>query len=276
MTRPVTPMLAITAPRLTWPTGGMWVQPKFDGLRCIVDPVAGPMLRSGEPVPCPAVRAALADAALIGLDGELTAPGGLEAAQSAFTGQGAPPAGWRFTAFDDLTAFSQPFARRLEKLRSRAAGLPPFALISPARHAATAADAAEAFAAVVADHRAQDPARDLDGLILRNPRFAYREGRASAHRAELVKIKPMDEGETPILDVAARHDDPDALASVMIHAAGRDQWVPAGLPRAEARRLWSERDGVIGRPAVIRCWGRTGRGALRHAVAVAVRRDLAT
>lgn len=275
MTRPVTPMLATTAPRLTWPQGGLWVQPKFDGLRCIVDPVAGPMLRSGETVPCPAVHAALSDPALIGLDGELTAPGGLEAAQSAFTGQGAPPAEWRFTAFDDLTAFSQPFSRRLERLRSRADRLPPVALISPARHAGTAAEAAEAFAAVVADHRAQDPSRDLDGLILRNPRFAYREGRASAHRAELVKIKPMDEGEAPILDVARRHDDPAALGSLMIHADGRDQWVPAGLPRDAARRLWRERAAIVGRPAVVRWWGRTGRGALRNAVAVAVRRDLA-
>jgi len=266
-------MLAVTAPHLRWPKGGLWVQPKFDGVRCVIDPVAGPMLRSGAPVPCPAVREALSDPRLIGLDGELTAPGGLESAQSAFMGQAAPPQGWRFTAFDDLKAFSRPFSARLASLQRRADRLPTFASISPTRFAATAALAVDVFAAVAGE--ALDTGRALDGLILRSPLHPYREGMASVFRAELVKIKPMDEGEAAILDVSARRDDPAALGAVQLaHGAGRT-WAPVAMPRALARALWSDRDGLPGRPAVVRWWGMTSRGAPRNAVAVAIRRDLA-
>lgn len=269
------PMLAVASPSLKWPKGGFWVQPKFDGLRCLVDPVAGPILRSGAPVPCPAVREALSDPRLVGLDGELTAPGGLEAAQSAFTRQAAPPKGWRFTAFDDLTAFSRPYAARLDRLRARAEGLPAFALISPARHAPTAAAAPQAFADVVCDQLAQDPSRELDGLILRSPLWGYREGKASAWRGELLKVKPMSEGEAPIIDLAARRDDPDALGAVCVEMSGRKVWAPAGLRRGDARLLWACRDSLHLAPAVIRWWGRTATGDLRNPVMSALRRDLA-
>ena len=267
-------MLASTPSALTWPRSGFWVQPKFDGLRCLIDPVNGPITRSGAPLPCPSVRAALSDPRLAGLDGELTAVGGLEAAQSAFMGQGAPPQGWRFTAFDDLKSYSRPFEARLRSLRAQEAGLPTFALVSPARFAASAGDAAEAFAAVVADHRAQDASRALDGMILRSPDHPYREGSTTAHRAECVKMKPMSESEAPILDVAARHDDRRAIGSVLVAMPRGGAWVPAGLRRPDARRLWEERYDLEGQRAVIRRWGATARGSPRHAIAVAIRRDL--
>lgn len=275
MTLPVRPMLAVTAPTLKWPRSGFWVQPKFDGVGCLIDPALGPVTLSGQPIPCPAVRDALSHRALIGLHGELTAPGGLEAAQSAFMGSGQPPADWRFTAFDDLTAFSRPFEQRLARLRSKDDRLPDFALISPARHAATAAEAPEAFAAVVADQTAQDGRRHLDGLILRSPEQPYREGRASAYRGEAIKLKPSDEGEAEVLDVSARRDDQTAVGALQVRSAAGAVWVPAALPRDAARALWAERDSLPGRPATLRWWGLTSRGGLRNAIAVSIRRDRA-
>jgi ATP-dependent DNA ligase len=275
MTPTIRPMLASTPERLDWPRGGLWVQPKYDGLRCLIDPEAGPVLRSGEPIPCPEVREALSDPRMVGFDGELTAPGGLEAAQSTFTSQSTPPEGWRFTAFDDVTAFSQPFAVRLARLRAREAALPACALISPARFAATAGEAAEAFAAVVSDHREQDTRRSLDGLILRSPIRAYREGRTTAFRGEAMKLKPASEGEAFILDLTVRRDDRSAIGSIMVQVGTDAMWVPLAMPRDAARRLHRERDRTVGRQAVLRWWGITAKGKPRSAFAVAIRRDLA-
>lgn len=273
-TAPIRPMLAVTADYLAaWPAEGFWVQPKFDGLRCIVDPVLGPRLRSGEPIPNPHVRALLQDPAVRGLDGELCAPGGLEAAQSAFMGAGPPPEGWRFHAFDDLAAFSAPFTARLERLRRRR--LPPWAAAAPARRARAPDDCAAAFAGVLADLRAIDPATTVDGVILRNPARPYREGRASAHRGELIKVKPFDEAEAWLADVRARDDDGAALGAVQVQFGGQGLWAPVAMPRALARDLWAQRDALEGQAVTLRWWGLTGTGRPRHAIAVAIRRDCA-
>lgn len=279
MPRPLRPMLAVEAPRLTWGPDGFWVQPKFDGLRCLIDPTAGPVLRSGGAVHNPRVREVLSDPALAGLDGELTAPGGLEAAQSAFTSNRPPPAGWTFTAFDDASSPALAFAERLQRLRQRLAHLPAHVRAhvrpSPAQLASREVDAQGAFAAVITAMQAEGTPRALDGLILRRSGAAYHEGKASAFRGELIKLKPMSEGECPVLDLSARPDAPDCLGAVQVRHGGATVWAPAGMPRADARRLWRERDSVIGKSAVIRWWGTTARGLPRHAVAVALRRDLA-
>lgn len=273
MSARIRPMQAVAAGALAWPSSGFWVQPKFDGLGCIIDPRHGPRLLSGAEIPCRAVREALGDSRLNGLHGELTAPGGLEAAQSGFMRDGAPPAGWRFTAFDDVTVMTRPFEARLANMRRREDALPAFALISPARFAARLGDAVAAFAEVVADHRRQEAARQLDGLILKSPLRRYHEGKASAFRGEALKLKPMNEGEAEILDVRARRDDPHALASVQVRRDGADLWAPMAIDRAQARSLWADRTGLIGRDAVLRWWGLTSSGRPRHAVAVALRRD---
>lgn len=273
-TVPIRPMLAVTADYLAaWPAEGFWVQPKFDGLRCIVDPDRGPCLRSGEPIPNPFVREALQDPAVLGLDGELCAPGGLEAAQRAFTGASPPPEGWRFHAFDDLAAYSSPFETRLARLRRRR--LPPWATASPARRMLAPEDAAGAFAQVLADLRETEPATTVDGVVLRHPGRPYREGRASAARCEAIKVKPCDEAEARLADVRARDDAGDTLGAVQVHFGGRPLWAPAAMPRAQARDLWAERDQLEGQAVTLRWWGLTASGLPRHAIAVAVRRDLA-
>lgn len=272
---PIRPMLAVTADYpVAWSPAGFWVQPKFDGIRCLIDPVAGPVTRTGQPIASTAVRELLSDPALIGLDGELTAPGGLQAAQSAFTGSGPPPAGWRFTAFDDLTAFGQPFSARQARLRRRAQAFPVFALASPARLAFAADDLPGVFAALLDDHRRQDPATQLDGFCLRAADRAYHEGKASAWRGELIKLKPMDEAEAVILDVTARSDDRAAVGAFQVRLGTLVFWTPVALDRAALQAMWSDRSALIGAAVTLRWWGTTARGLPRHAVAVALRRDI--
>ena len=274
-TQQIRPMLAVTAAYpLPWGPPGFWIQPKFDGFRCMVDPVAGPVTRTGAPIKNRHVREALSDPALIGLDGELTAPGGLEAAQSAFSADRPPPPGWRFTAFDDLTAFSRPFSDRLARLRRRGEGLPPWARVSPARLARGPDDLTATYAALLDDHDRQDPTTDLDGFCLRRADRPYHEGKASAVRGELFKVKPMSEGEAILLDVAGRGDDPHAIGAVQVRHCGRAFWAPFGMPRDLARALWRDRDGLPGAAVTLRSWGTTGHDLPRHAVAVAIRRDL--
>lgn len=272
---PIRPMLAVTADYpVTWSPAGFWVQPKFDGIRCLIDPVAGPVTRTGQPIANTTVREMLSDAALIGLDGELTAPGGLEAAQSAFTGSRPPPDGWRFTAFDDLTAFGQPFSARQARLRRRGEAFPAFALASPGRLATAADELPDVFAALLDDHRRQDPATHLDGFCLRAADRAYHEGKASAWRGELIKLKPMDEAEAIILDVSARSDDGAAVGAVQVRLGSLVFWTPLALDRSTLQAMWSDQAALVGSAVTLRWWGTTARGLPRHAVAVAIRRDL--
>ncbi len=273
-TVPIRPMLAVLASGpIAFPPQGLFVQPKFDGVRCLIDPDTGPRLRGGGAIPNPHLRATLEDHRLAGLDGEITAPGGLQPAQSMVSGHLPLPEGWRFTAFDDVCAFSSGFSHRLQALRRRADRLPDYARISPTLPVARLDDLPDAVAALVAESASSTVA--LDGVCMRHPDRPYREGKAAAFRQELLKLKPMDEGERTVLDVAARADDPDCLGALEVSDQGRRFWAPAAMPRAEGRRLWGARTDLIGSQATLRWWGRTTGGALRHATALAFRRDLA-
>jgi hypothetical protein len=264
MLKPMHPVTADLS-RLPFPC---WSQEKHDGVGGLVCPSMGLHTKEGLPLPNPEARAFLSQRALWGHHGELTAPGGFEAAQSAFMGSGALPSGWRFMVFD-LAGSSMAFVDRLAKVRQAVAslGAQDVVQVSPALCHRSLESVNEAFAEVVA--------RNGEGLVLKAGTWGYREGNASSTRCEAVKLKPTGELEGVIRSVRARLDDPDAVGSVTLEYAGRLFSAPVAMPRAQAASLWTQRGNLPGRLGTVRLCGKTRDGAPRGAVFIGVRRDLA-
>lgn len=259
------PMLAASATLddLIFP---MFAQVKYDGVRCIVDPSAGPVTREGRPFSNPGLIAALRPDRLAGFDGELIAPGGFEAAQSAFLGSAPLPDGWRFVAFD-LAGSAAPFSERIAGLRRRAErdGRAEI-MVAPTWRVESCAQAEAAFARGLSEGG--------EGAIFRADGWAYREGRGSLHRRDLLKVKASGETEAVVLDLYPRADDPAAVGVLRVDWRGRKLMVPAAMPRDLARRLWTRRDDLPGALASLRHCGQTAAGLPRGAVLVGLRRDL--
>ena len=245
-----------------------WSQEKHDGVGGLVCPSDGLHTKEGRPLPNRQVRAFLSQRALWGLHGELTAPGGFEAAQSAFMGSAPPPPGWRFRVFD-LAQSSMPFAQRLARARQMvdSLGAQDTVQISPARSHRSLDSVQDALAEVVG--------RGGEGLVLHAGSWGYREGRASVTRGEALKLKPTDEIEATILAVTPREDDADAVGAVTLTSGGQVFSAPVAMSRALAARLWTLRANLPGRPGTVRHMGRTKNGVPRGAVFIGVRRDLA-
>lgn len=260
------PMLAVTADlaRVPFPC---WSQEKHNGFRCIIDPEAGAVSREGRPISNPEARGLLSQAALWGLDGELTAPGGFEAAQAAFGGSEPLPAGWRYHVFDMVGASA--FPERLATARRLVGSLGAQDVVTisePLRHRDRASFEA-AYEATIAGGG--------EGRVTRADGWGYREGKASATRCELVKHKPTDESEGVILGVRPRADDPDAVGAVTLLAGGREFSAPVALTRAQATRLMTQQANLPGRLGTYRHSGFTADGAPWCAAFIGVRRDLA-
>lgn len=245
-----------------------WSQEKHDGVGAIVDPHAGLVSKEGHPIPNSAAREILDQRALWGAHGELIAPGGFEAAQSAFMGSGALPSGWRFMVHD-LAGSSMPFRDRLTTATRmvESLGAQNVVHISPARACRTLGE--------VHDHLAEVVERGGEGIVLKCGAWGYREGKASAKRGEALKIKPTDEAEAEILDVIARQDDEAAAGSVMLRLGARVFSAPVAMPRALAARLLTLKANLPGRLGTVRFSGFTRDGVPRCAAFIGVRRDLA-
>lgn len=263
----LTPTIPVTVDlsRLPLPA---WSQEKHDGVGGLVCPSDGLHTKEGLALPNREVRAFLSQRALWGLHGELIAPGGFEAAQSAFMGSAPPPAGWRFMVFD-LAQSGMPFPDRLAMARRMvdSLGAQDTVQISPARSHRSLESVQQAFADVIG--------RGGEGLILRAGSWGYREGRASVSRGEALKLKPTDETEATILAASPREDDDQAVGSITLTAAGRVFSAPVAMPRVQAVGLWTQRANLPGRLGTVRHAGMTRDGAPRGAVFIGVRRDLA-
>lgn len=266
MLKPMHPV-SCTLDALRARQGPYWSQVKHDGFRCIIDPDAGPVSKEGLPIANREVRDFLAQAGLEQVEGELIAPGGFEAAQAAFGGSAPLPEGWRFMAFD-LVGSAMPFPERLGVVRRLVdrLGVQDVVKVSDAACHRSFASFEPAYAETLA--------LGGEGRIVRVGQWGYREGKASLHRGEALKIKPTDEAEGVILDVRPREDDPEAVGSVELHAFGRDFSAPVAITRRDACRLWTRRANLPGRPGTIRFDGFTAAGAPRGARFIGVRRDL--
>lgn len=245
------PMRAAKAPEdlaaLLRRVGPMVADPKIDGWRIAIPAELGPVTNNLKPIPNLHIRAALSNPLLSGLDGEviagtdLTAPDVHNRTQVLCSSRDMV-APFTFVVFDDITTPSRSFLDRMKALGARAAELPSFVRVVDRVAVHSVADV-EAF-------ERQRLTAGYEGIMLRNPRAAYKLGEATAGVAELLKLKRFEDTEAEVTGVAEMHHNRNAA---VVNALGLTErstaaagLVPSGIIGTLVCRApgWAEEFGV--------------------------------
>lgn len=245
------------------------VSPKLDGYRASVQ--GGVVLsRNLKPIPNAHVQALFGGSRYEGLDGELivgsaTAPDAFRTTASGVTRrEGTPDV--RFYVFDAVTRLaSTPFTQRLDLARLLCTNanliLVDHMLVHNANDLAAAEEAALA--------------TGYEGVMVRDPRGPYKQGRSTEREGWLLKLKRFEDAEAEVLDYEERQHNAnaatrDALGHVKrsAHKANKHGTgtlgallvrglngpyrgavfsVGTGWTDAERAALWLERDCLPGR-----------------------------
>lgn len=194
------PMLAGKFPgddKLRFP---LFVQPKLDGIRCVI--VDGKALtRTLKPVPNAEIQAILGWPDLNGLDGELivgdpTAPDCYRQTCSFVMSEDKRDAPWSFYVFDRWDQPDSRFSVRYETLKALASRLRGEGrgelVIVPSTTAQTLDDMRSIEQGFVESGH--------EGVILRGPESLYKFGRGNATNMDLLKVKRFTDSEALVLD----------------------------------------------------------------------------
>lgn len=245
------PMRAAKAPEdlagLLRRVGPMIAEPKIDGWRAATPADLGAVAASLKPFPNLHIRAALSDPLLAGLDGEVTAGDDPTAPDvhnrtQVLCSSRDMVAPFTFTVFDDITTPSQRFLDRMKALAARTTGLSPFVRVVERVVVHTIADV-EAF-------ERQCLAAGYEGIMLRNPRAAYKLGDATAGVAELLKLKRFEDFEAEVTGVVEMYHNRNAATVNALGLTERSTasagLVPSGIIGTLVCRApgWSEEFGV--------------------------------
>lgn len=169
------------------------LSPKLDGIRCVI--VANiPCSRNMKKIPNKEIYDTLKSLKLSGLDGELIVgpPTGDDVFRRTTSGvmsQGGEP-DWTFWVFDDFSDL--PFADRLASARKRVkAAKHPRIKMVPHIHVGTAE--------LIDHYEAEFLAEGYEGIMGRDPRGLYKQGRSGKSDMALWKLKRFDDAEATII-----------------------------------------------------------------------------
>lgn len=279
------PMLAFSkTPELSELKYPVLASPKLDGVRClIVNGVA--VSRSLKPIPNKYVQSKLGNELYNGLDGELCLAGnqGLDfnSNQSAFMSVEGKPV-FRFNVFDCFEHPHRPFSDRLNDatiIKNRALLLHGYNSIRvlPQDLVHNADDLAKLW----------DKHVDLgyEGSIVRDPVGHYKCGRSTLKQGLMIKLKMWMDAEFEIKGFEElMHNDNEATIDNLGHQVrsshqanqvGGDTLgalvldgfkVGTGFDTAERKRLWANRDELIGKKVTIKYNGLSSYGVPRFPV----------
>jgi DNA ligase-1 len=249
----VAPMLAkiLTDDNVCFPC---FVQPKLNGIRCLWDGVTA-RTRSGLPHAAHIQQMAAQWPVTAGVaDGELVLEPGtpLEVVQSAVAAPNDDSPRLQFGQFDVQLATA--WRDRYDAIRSVCIET---TLI---RTDSQLESAMERFLA-----------SGYEGLIARRPDGLY----VSGNSANLLKYKPFQDAEFPVIDVVeAQGKDAGTALLVCATADGQPFGVRPSGSRPVRRKMLAERTAWIGRPYTVRFQGFTSYGLPRSPVGVAERTDI--
>jgi DNA ligase-1 len=164
--------------------------PKFDGIRCVI--YEGKALtRSLKPIPNRFVRAyleALPD--LEGMDGELMVEGSFQAVTSAIMSHEGEPS-FVFNVFDNVH-HKDPFHVRLGLAAEKVDRLSDPRIVAVKHEWVRDAEALEDIERDYLDH-------GFEGVMLRDPKGAYKSGRATLKEGGLIKVKRFFDCEAQVI-----------------------------------------------------------------------------
>lgn len=214
------PMLAATADDVTQLRYPLYASPKLDGVRALV--INGQLKsRSLKPIPNAHVSAQLSRPEFNGLDGELivgepTAKDVYRVTLSATAREAGKPV-VTFYVFDDFTSPTAPFSSRLQALRQRfldaANGdVNPLIVVLGGR----LCNNPEQLLA----YEQEMLALGYEGLILRSPNGAYKQGRSTLNEGGMLKLKRFTDSEAVIIGMEEEMANNNAAT---INALGRTE-----------------------------------------------------
>lgn len=265
------PMLASPAEldKIEFP---VYVQPKLDGIRCLIDPVRGPVSRTGKPIPNRHIRETLEAAGLAGFDGELiTYRRGKrcrfeEVSNAVMSAAGEPD--FIYHVFDDFSCPTRPYEHRLMDLMDD----PRFRYLSGFLRPVEA-DEAYSLSDLMRHHRRYVKA-GWEGTMIRSPEGIYKSGRSTVREGFLVKLKDFDDDEAVIIGFTERINHDPSLGAFVMKWRGLEFNIGTGFTEEQRQDYWSRRDNLIGRSVTFSFQGIGTGGKPRFPSFVGFRRDL--
>lgn len=262
------PLLAYTVESIDSVSFPVLASPKLDGIRCLIkDGVA--VSRTLKPIPNAHVRLQLAG--LPNLDGELivgdpTDPACFNRTTSAVMSQAGTPE-FTFRVFDSFTFPAKWFVSRLARAEFEVGeAQAEFRPVEIVPHVSIH-NAAE-----LAAYEAEMVALGYEGVMIRHPDGAYKQGRSTAREGILGKVKRFADSEAEVIGVeelfhngnaaeinALGHTERstaaaglvagDTLGALIVKAEGYAEPFKLGTGYTAAQRaeLWRDRDSLIGR-----------------------------
>lgn len=249
----------------------VYTSPKLDGIRCLIDPIRGPVSRTGKPIPNKHIRETLEDARLAGFDGELiTYCRGrmqrFEDISSAVMSAAGEPE-FVFHVFDDFSHPERPYEERLMDL----AADPKFALYDFLCF--VEGDEAYSMADLKRIHRGY-VRQGWEGTMIRKPEGPYKHGRSTVREGYLSKLKDFQDDEATITGFVERQNHPDSLGAFVVSWRGVEFNIGTGLTEQQRQSYWNFRESMIGRTLTFSFQNIGTNGRPRFPAFVGFRRDL--
>lgn len=262
------PLLAATleADQLNQLDYPVLVSPKLDGIRTLIHYEHGPVSRKFKAIPNRHIYTQLNWNRLYGFDGELVIREGTfnETQSAVMSIEGAPVVD--YWVFDDFSYANLPFESRLVELGRRLAKLsklndirlrhvPHYTVHNPEQ---------------LEHHAALFAAQGYEGIMIRDPRGHYKQGRSTAKQGILLKLKDFADAEGTVIgyEERMRNDNVaetnrvgeiersaakagkkgmDTLGALIVDTEWGELRIGTGFDDVTRKQLWNDRSNLVGR-----------------------------
>lgn len=225
--------------------------PKLDGIRCLIDPLMGPITRNGNVIANRSIRQRLCRFDLIHFDGEIICGDFRKTSSLVRSFHGEPT--FTYHVFDHFAVPGDPFMRRIGNVIAPNYGLNNFEVECVQQtFCQNASDVMTLYQQFMGE--------GYEGIMLRDPNGWYKEKRSTLREGILLKYKEMKETEGIIIDIdpLVREDGTveDLLGAVILRVPVIQEnstvRVGTGFTLLQRKKYWNERYNLIGKSVTFR------------------------